>query len=104
MVLSVDSVPGGFKIFASYYTSNSRHFLTSDAPFNLRVDPNTPVCVLPANTTGGDILNWTVDEEECQFSTCEVTSYNRTGTIYSDNGCLINMNADHSVTFYYTPA
>jgi hypothetical protein len=102
--LSADSVPGGLKIFASYYVNNMRQSVTLDAPFNLEVDSNSPVCVLPASVIGNGTLRWTVDGQDCQFSVCEVSSYNRTETVYSDYGCLINMDINHSLTLYYTPA
>jgi len=102
--LSADSVPGGLKIFASYYVNGVRHSVTLDAPFNLEADSNSPVCVLPASVISNSTLRWTVDGQDCQFSVCEASSYNRTETVYSDYGCLINMDTSHSLTLYYTPA
>jgi len=102
--LSADSVPGGLKIFASYYVNGVRHSVTLDAPFNLEADSNSPVCVLPASVISNSTLRWTVDGQDCQFSVCEASSYNRTETVYSDYGCLINMDTNHSLTLYYTPA
>ena len=98
--LSADSVPEGLKILASYYVDNAIYFQKLDAPFNLEADPNSPVCVLIASETYGSPLRWTVDGQDCEYSVCEVYSYNRTDTVYSDHGCLINMDTNHSLTLY----
>lgn len=98
--LSADSVPEGLKILASYYVDNAMYFQKLDAPFNLEADPNSPVCVLIASETYGSPLRWTVDGQDCEYSVCEVYSYNRTDTVYSDHGCLINMDTNHSLTLY----
>jgi hypothetical protein len=99
-LLSADSVPEGLKILASYYIDNAMYFQKLDAPFNLEADPNSPVCVLIASETYGSPLRWTVDGQDCEYSVCEVYSYNRTDTVYSDHGCLINMDTNHSLTLY----
>lgn len=98
--ISADSVPEGLKILASYYVDNAIYFQKLDAPFNLEVDPNSPICVLIASETYGNPLRWTVDGQDCEYSVCEVYSYNRTDTVYSDHGCLINMDTNHSLTLY----
>jgi hypothetical protein len=98
--LNADSVPEGLKILASYYVDNAIYFQKLDAPFNLEADPNSPVCVLIASETYGSPLRWTVDGQDCEYSVCEVYSYNRTDTVYSDHGCLINMDTNHSLTLY----
>jgi hypothetical protein len=100
--ISIDSTPEGLKIFASYYINGIRSSLMSDAPFNLEADSNSLVCILPAFIIGNGFLNWTVDGQYCQFSACELSSYNRTETLYSDYGCLINMNENHSIILNYT--
>jgi hypothetical protein len=100
--LSLDSIPEGLKIFASYYINNVRHSITSYAPFNLEIDVNSLVCVLPAYVIGNGTLKWTLDEQDCPFSVCETPSYSITETLYSDYGCLINMNSNRSVTLNYT--
>ncbi len=99
-LLSADSVPEGLKILASYYIDNAMYFQKLDAPFNLEADPNSPVCVLIASETYGSPLRWTVDGQDCEYSVCEVYSYNRTDTVYSDHGCLINMDTNHSLILY----
>lgn len=99
-LLSADSVPEGLKILASYYVDNAMYFQKLDAPFNLEADPNSPVCVLIASETYGSPLRWTVDGQDCEYSVCEVYSYNRTDTVYSDHGCLINMDTNHSLILY----
>jgi hypothetical protein len=101
---SIDSIPEGLKIFVSYYNNGIKSSLTSYAPFNLETDPNSRVCMLLASMIGNNTLKWTVDGYDCQFSVCEEFSYNRTETLYSDYGCLINMNEDHSVTLHFIPA
>jgi hypothetical protein len=98
--LNADSVPEGLKILASYYVDNVIYFQKLDAPFNLEADPNSPVCVLIASETYGNPLRWTVDGQDCEYSVCEVYSYNRTDSVYSDHGCLINMDTNHSLTLY----
>jgi hypothetical protein len=100
--LSVDSVPDNLKIFASYYVNGIESSLVSNTPFSLETDPGSPVCMLLASMIGNNTLKWTVDEQDCQFSVCE--GFSRTETLYSDYGCLINMNEDHSVTLNFIPS
>jgi hypothetical protein len=100
--ISINSIPAGLKIFASYYTNGEGTYQAQNTPFDLEVDPNSPVCFLSASVTNGT-LKWTVDEQYCQFSTCEMSSYNRTETLYSDHGCLVIMNENHSVTLQLIP-
>jgi len=100
---TMDSVPEGLKIFVSYYNNGIKSSLASYAPFNLETDPNSPVCMLLASVVGNNTLKWIVDEQDCQFSVCEEFSYNRTETLYSDYGCLINMDTDHSIILHFIP-
>jgi hypothetical protein len=101
---SIDSIPEGLKIFVSYYNNGIKSSLASYAPFSLETDPDSPVCMLLASMIGNNTLKWTIDGQDCQFSVCEEFSYNRTETLYSDYGCLINMNEDHSVTLHFIPS
>jgi len=91
--LSLNSVPDGLKIFVSYYINDIISSITSEAPFELQTDANSKACVLPTYITGSGVLKWTLDGQDCQFSICEEYS----------SGCLVDMNANHLVTLYYTP-
>jgi len=99
--INMDSNPSGLKIFTSYYVNGKSVSLATNTPFNLGADPDSIACFLLASVTSG-ALRWTVDGQDCQPSVCEMTSYNRTETLYSDHGCLINMNENHSVNLYFT--
>ena len=99
---SIESIPGGLKIFVSYYNNGIKSSLASYAPFSLETDPDSPVCMLLASMIGNNTLKWTIDGQDCQFSVCE--EFSRTETLYSDYGCLINMNENHSVTLHFIPS
>ena len=101
-VLSANSSPEGLSIFLSYYFNNEARSITLSAPFNLEVDPSSSVCVLPASLTSKGILRWTVDGQECRFYTCEASYYDRKENLYSDDGCMINMDANHLLVLYFT--
>lgn len=91
--LSLNSFPDGLKIFASYYFNDTKKSITSIAPFDLQIDASSTACTVPAYITGSGVLKWTLDDNDCSFSTCEESFY----------GCSITMNANHLVTLYFTP-
>jgi len=101
--LSINSIPASLRIYAGYYINNVVSSSASDTPYSLGVDTNSVACVIPAFVINGS-LRWSVDGQACQFAVCEEFSYNRTEILYTDYGCLINMNSDRSVTLYYNPA
>lgn len=101
--LSINSIPASLRIYTGYYINSVISSSASDTPYNLEVDTNSRACVIPAFVINGS-LRWTVDGQGCQFAVCEEFSYNRTEILYTDYGCLINMNNDRSVTLYYNPA
>ena len=101
--LSINSIPASLRIYAGYYINNVVSSSASDTPYNLEVYPNSLACVIPAFVINGS-LRWAVDGIDCEFSVCEEFYHNETEILYTDHGCLIDMNTDRSVTLYYNPA
>jgi len=99
--LSVNSIPSSLRIYTGYYINNVISSSASDTPYNLGVDADSRACVIPAFVIGDESLRWEVDGQICQFSLCEEFYLSETEILYTDYGCLINMNDDHSIILYY---
>lgn len=102
--LNINSIPDGLRIYTGYYINNVISSSASDTPYNLGVDTNSRACVIPAFVIGTGSLRWAIDGQDCQFSVCEEFYHNVPEILYTDYGCLINMNDNHSVTLYYNQA
>ena len=89
--LYIVSEPSNLSVFVNYSINGIILNTTDTAPYSLKVDGNSIVCVLAYELKGSGTLKWTKDGENCISSLCYLPFF----------GCEVLMDSDHTVTEHW---
>lgn len=90
--LYVDSVPSNLTIFVNYSIDRQVSEIKDIAPYSLKIDGDSTVCVLVEYPGGSGTLKWEIDGRDCIAKEC-----------YSPwAGCEVLMDSDHTIIVRWT--